>query len=298
VRRLSLLIACWLIAYPVAGQTYIDAQYQHAFKLRTQGSDAEALEILQEIEKEAPSERSKAQIAIAEQALGLWVEAERDLLLAFARNDPWVGARREKLQAALVTIQRHLGTLELGLEANAPRGLEVLADGKRIEASAEGRFFRLRTGRHEIEVRADGYFTVVREVSILPDAAAREPIRLLARATNPGPTKSVTNSPSLRVVLAWISLGVGIGSGALSVSSGVLSNGFAHSYNDDPLCGRPTNKPQTCLDDQSRVRNWRTLAALSGVASVALAATGVTLLLTQKTSVSVSPQGLVFYGAF
>lgn len=63
-------------------------------------------------ETKAPG--TQAQIALAEQALGLWVEAEYDPLPAFDQRGKTLDQKNlASLTTGLRVIQSHLGTLEL-----------------------------------------------------------------------------------------------------------------------------------------------------------------------------------------
>ena len=84
----------------------VEAIVRHGIELRRQGHDAEALTEFQRAMRIQRSPRTQAQIALAEQALGLWPGAEADLLAALdAQGDAWIKKNRTTLANALTIIQ-------------------------------------------------------------------------------------------------------------------------------------------------------------------------------------------------
>ena len=115
------------LAEPSSGE-FVDRGIQ----LRRQHRDAEALEQFKRADQLNPAPRIRAQIGLAEQALGQWLEAERDLNLALSANqDPWIAEREQGLRKALAAIQQHLGSLTViatPVDCTAPGGMSrVLA---------------------------------------------------------------------------------------------------------------------------------------------------------------------------
>jgi hypothetical protein len=77
--------------------------------LRWQRRDAEALVEFQHAYAMHPCPRAGGQIALAEQALGHWPEAESGLVAALASaDDPWIAYNRRPLEAALETVRQRL----------------------------------------------------------------------------------------------------------------------------------------------------------------------------------------------
>src|SRR6185295_12934104 len=69
----------------------VDSILRHGNELRRQGRDAEALTEFQRAARIEESPRTTAQVALAEQALGMWPEAESHLSSALGRDsDPWI----------------------------------------------------------------------------------------------------------------------------------------------------------------------------------------------------------------
>src|SRR6185295_4814823 len=69
--------------------------------LRRQGRDEEALEMFRAAFRLRATPRARAQMGLAGQALGHWVEAEADISAAIgAHDDPWIARNMATLLAA------------------------------------------------------------------------------------------------------------------------------------------------------------------------------------------------------
>src|SRR6185295_1879926 len=129
-----------------------DGYIAKGIEARERGRDAEALGLFKKAFAIAPTPRARAQVALAEQALGMWADAERDLTAALATaGDAWIAKNRVALDGALATIRRHLGDLEV----RGPDAAEVYLDGLRLGTTPGP--FRVEAGRRTLEVRARGF---------------------------------------------------------------------------------------------------------------------------------------------
>jgi hypothetical protein len=268
-----------------------DARYAEGAALRGQHRDAEALALYQELHARTQSPRALAQVALAEGALGRWIDAEAHLATALAATaDPWVTRNRAALTASLVTVRAHTGTLVVACDAP---GAAVWVDGRRV--GAVGDELRVLAGTVNFEVRAEGRAPVARVATVPARGVAREEVWL------PAPTRTAAATPvaraapietaphreepaptDVRRTLGW----VGVGTGAALVVGGAvawaLGRGAASAYNDDPSCpgvGAPS-QPGEC---GSRLSEAQTLepVGMAGVAlGLGLGAAGVVLLAT------------------
>jgi hypothetical protein len=155
----------------------VDALLQKGVELRRRGKEQEALDTFQHAAQIKRTPHVVAQVALAEQALGLWVAAERDLKEALdaGANDSWIGKNRHPLDESLRVIQSHLGSLAvLGQPADA----EVLADGEVVGRLPIATPVRLPIGEVSLIVRKDGYDKVTRVVTIARGGLVRENIAL------------------------------------------------------------------------------------------------------------------------
>ena len=153
----------------------VEAILRHGNDLRRQGRDAEALTEFQRAARIEESPRTTAQIALAEQALGMWPEAESHLSSALGREgDPWIRKNRAVLDKALATIHSHLCLVEVwGL----PAGALILVDGKRIGSLPSASAW-LSPGEVSMQVKADGYVPLKRTLAIPAAGNVREHVTL------------------------------------------------------------------------------------------------------------------------
>jgi len=163
-----------------AGGDDEDALIRHAVQLRKQGNDHGAMNELQRAYEIAHSPRAAAQLGFAEQALGMWPQAEAHVTYALsAKDDRWIARNRATVEESLATIRAHVGRVEIvGGEPGAqvtvngqPAGLLPLADAVAVSA-----------GPVEIEVRAAGFAPVVKTVNVAVGEYARVPFTLRPQA--------------------------------------------------------------------------------------------------------------------
>ncbi len=267
-----------------------DTLIEEGLAKRTAGDDEKALELFQKADAMRPSGRSRAQIALAEQALGMWVQSEIDLARALEQpSDPWIAKNGKVLEAALATIRKHLGSLEM---RGTPAGAEILVDGKRTGFLPLDKPLRLEVGRRLVEVRALAHHPLSRTVEIESGQLARESVTLVpslagesggaARAPAPvdlepkreGP-RSSARAPS---PLGWVLFAAGGAGVAFGIASIFVANGHANEFNDDDLCNGFSNQPPRCTERASAARTWRTVAVASLAGGGALALSGTLVL--------------------
>ncbi len=138
-----------------------EAMIQRGIQLRRQRDDAAALESFRQAYAANPTPRALAQIALAEQALGKWVDAERDLSQSMARDDVWIRNNMPLLQRALDSIEQHLASLSVTTNVV---GAEMWIDGVRVTA-LPAPAVRVVAGSAVIEIRAPAYETVRRAIA-------------------------------------------------------------------------------------------------------------------------------------
>lgn len=150
---------------------------EQGLDLRRQHRDQEALAVFQRAYGMNRSPRALAQIALAEQALGDYVQAEIHLEQALAvQMDGWIASRRGQLQQALSTIQARLGTVEL---TGGPAGAQVFVNGQPRGTLPEAASLRIIAGSAVVEVRANGYAPVQRQVAVSAGGMARENLAMV-----------------------------------------------------------------------------------------------------------------------
>jgi len=194
MRRGTLALVLFLVGIARdarAQQVDADALTKEGLSLRRQRRDADALTTFLRAYALQPSARVLAQVALAEQALGRWVDAETHLRSALtAADDPWIESHRQVLGVGLADIQTHLGWLEV--DADVP-GAEVWVNGARIGAVPLSRALRVESGSVLIELRATGYASALRRTSVDAGETAHESVHLVPiEVSQPGPASSVS----------------------------------------------------------------------------------------------------------
>ncbi len=311
----ALLLAGLLLGWPARARADgADALIDQGLDLREHGKDAEALALFEQAFRETPSPRARAQIALAEQALGRWGVAERDLTAALASGtDPWIAKYEEALRGALTTVRTHLGDLIVN---GGVVGAQVRVDGVAAAVLPAAGPLRLAVGMHTVEIRAAGYYPFSQPVTIRADAPAAITVEMRARVEEPAP-KPVVAPPQVLAPAAppparppdAVPVGgtqrvVGI---ALALSSvAPLTLGFvglgAHAsevsaYNGDTTCPGVSSpaQPAGCQSHIDAADTWQTVSIIGFVAAGALAATGIVIAVTAphgwRASVAMTPWG-------
>jgi len=257
---LALLVAS-LTSPSARGEGGEASLMEKGIQLRREHRDAEALAIFRRAHSANPTPRALAQIALAEQALGQWVEAERDLRTALnAVDDDWIANHRAALTEELDTLGNHLGTLTV--KANSATGVVSLNGVKVGELPLTS--VRVPSGSLRIEVVSPGYHPAVRIIQVGAGAVVSEELRLTELEKSPPPaalepdsgaagreagapalhhTPEITPRPAagssadeMRRVFAWGSLGTaGIFLGG-AIAAQVVGADRATKYNDDAQC--------------------------------------------------------------
>jgi hypothetical protein len=290
---LAVLLLLWslpLYAQPSGDLSADEAIVRRGIELRREGKDAEALAEFQRALAIRSTSRTRAQIGLAQQALGRWIEAEASLVEALrAGEDPWIVRQREVLDAALGTVRRHLGWLEIA--TNVPSA-ELWVNGSRLGALPQAPL-RVVAGAVALELRAAGYRTAERTVTVAPEEHARETVTLVALPPKDAPPASpppaarrdiplkdaVNNASGSRRTVAWIALAGGATLLGSAVVAHLIRESNAAEYNDDGKCLRPgTTRDENCGHFRDAVTLTETLAVVGYVAGGAALAVGAVLL--------------------
>ena len=191
-----------------------EAAIRRGVELRRQGKDQDALEEFRRAYAQAKSPRALAQMGLAEQALGRWVDAEADLEQAVGnKTDAWIRKNAAVLAGALDAIRHHLGSLDV----IGPAGAELRVDGRVLGALPLAKPARLPIGNPTIELRQDGFFPGTRPVSIVAGELTRESVDLQPMpVVRPPPTTALPAGRSARPALAASAAGETTTAGGLS----------------------------------------------------------------------------------
>lgn len=158
-----------------------DELVKRGIELRRQSKDADALAEFKKAWAIEKAPRIEAQVALAEQALGLWVNAEEHLLeaLTHTKDDPWMRRNRATLTSALAVIQRHLGTLDIW---GTPAGAAIFVNEKLIGTLPLEHALRTSDDAVILRVRADGFLEWTRTVRVDPGQSVRQHVDLIPAA--------------------------------------------------------------------------------------------------------------------
>jgi tetratricopeptide (TPR) repeat protein len=283
----SWLVGCAVFLALAGAARADDAEslVRQGIELRKQGKDAEALERFRAARAIEPTPRAAAQVGLAEQALGRWLDAEEHLREALsAAGDPWIGKNREALEGALALVGKHLGWLEVTTDAP---GAEIWIDGERRAALPLSAPLRVAAGTAVVEARAAGYEPVRRRVEVPPDGHVREAFALTK--TRPAPPPEAPRAPgppaarpSLALPLGLLGAGGAIVAGAVAAHVVALKN--AAEYNDDSRCFiKPLTRDERCGDQREAAQIGRGIAIGGYVIGGASLAVGTYFLIDRRS---------------
>jgi hypothetical protein len=302
-----LAMACPTGRVALAQPSEVDTLIEHGVELREARKDDEALEVFAKAFQISHGPRAQAQVALAEQALGKWVQAESDMMAALAaQGDAWITRNIAVLQTALGTIREHLGDLELRGGVN---GAEVFVNGARMGLLPLDRPVRVPSGTSVLEVKAPGYFPLARQVMITPNGTSREVVELrpleAGGAPVPAPLPSLEPSagrpegghppvspdhpaphPSAgRRAAEWATLGVAAASLVVGAVGLGLHDSKASAYNADAGCPGVGGGPQSpgCNSLASASKTWETVSVVGFVGAGAIGVASLVLVLTEPS---------------
>jgi tetratricopeptide (TPR) repeat protein len=262
--------------------------------LRKVGRDAEALAAFERANALLPSARAVAQIALANQALGHWREAERGLVDALRNQDDlWVGHHREHLERSLAAVEAHLAWLEV--ESNIA-GAQVWIGGELVGSLPLDRPMRIAAGEVTVELRAPGYAAIRRTFQVDAKSRAHEAFTFVAQsagqehqsADDPRVAPLAAPRPtSARRTAGWFTL-AGAGGLLLAGIAGAATREWEASiYNDDSKCAPTGNKSryELCGTNRDIGSTAQTIAIVAFVGSgVAGVVSGVLLLGSSRSA--------------
>jgi hypothetical protein len=182
---LSIILLTWSSNAAAAGHKKSEssdagseaALMRRGLDLRQKGQDEAALQEFRRAYELSKTGHALAQIALAEQALGRWLEAESHLIEALTLRESWIGKNKKHLDQALNDIQGHLGSLELPGEAKAGT---VKVDGVQMATLPLTAPLRVPAGSVALEVQAPGYLPIIRNVVVPARGLAREHLSFVA----------------------------------------------------------------------------------------------------------------------
>jgi hypothetical protein len=264
----------------------VDDLISRGVKLRGEGKDAEALDLFRQAYEISRGPRALAQLGLAEQALGRWVEAESHLKAALdSRDDQWVRSHRQALEGALRYVGQQLGSVEVLSNVN---GAKVEVDGKGAGQLPLSQPIRVAAGTHTLTLTCEGYHPAERRFTVSPGGLARETIDLapikVAQAEPPkkeldlapttsGPSASpavvapVEPAEEKASILPWIAAGSAVAAVAVGAIFLGVRAGHVSKFNDAHCPG-----DAICEDERSAANSAQTIATIGFIGGGALAA--------------------------
>ena len=182
----TLLLA---FAEPAAASAAATAAENHITRgrqLREQRQDDAALAEFEKAYKLHPTPRARVQIALAQQALGRWLEAEATLGEALAaKSDPYIAQWSPTLDKALADIRGHIGEIQV---QGTPAGAQIFVNGRGVGTLPLASPVRVVAGSVTLELRHPDHHPTARNVTVPGGGLARERIELVpVAATSPPP---------------------------------------------------------------------------------------------------------------
>jgi hypothetical protein len=294
------------------------ALVSRGLELRRERRDAEALTLFQTAYSSAAQPMILGQIALAEQALGRWLAAERDLSAVLATHDTWADANRSALEKALTVIQLHLSSLTVTSNVESA---ELWLDDQ--DLGKVGAQVRVMAGPHTLSLRAVDGRTTTRSVELT--AGEREHFHLEfseqppapappapALVPNPAPPAPPPRAPevrgakpldahsvSTRRALAYGSAALAVLALGEAVTASLLRVHYAHHYNS-AACA-PERSLQ-CASDRDQANTWGKVAVVGYIVAGAAGLGSLALFSAPywypRTSTSSAEAGLSFSGKF
>ena len=213
LRRSCSIAALGMSSMLISAQAFcqsedVEQHYQRGLELRRTNQDRAALEEFRMVFRAEHSVRAQAQIAFAEQELGLWSNAAADIEAVHdAHGDAWADRHQAVINESFEAIESHFVVLEV---IDAVPGAEIHVDGSFVGTVGSASPVRIEGGQRHIEVRAEGYALTQRVIEVLPGATQRVSVPMIRIPRRPLPR-------DLRL-LGW---STAIGAGLLVVGGAV-----------------------------------------------------------------------------
>lgn len=269
-----------------------EALLRRGIEHRKADDDRAALADFELAYQRGKSAQALAQVALAEQALGLWVEANAHLRSALNQGtDEWIRTHRATLEEALQEIASRLGRIDVWCNVD---GAAVQLDDRKLGHTPLHEPLPVVAGQSVLTVSAPGYFEVTRQVQVDANGLSRVDVRLTPVNTKPqteasAASTSPTAPPSqdaARSVLWYTSLGLTALGVTVGVTGYVTREANIKIYNDDTHCRQIRNTPRSveCKDEWQAWRRGETLAIVGFASAAVFGGVGLYLWLDRPRS--------------
>lgn len=304
VRLVTMAVALHASALAAAPEGAPDALVEQGLELRRARRDDAALEAFERAYRARPDPMILAQIALAEQALGRFVEAEQHLTESLATRDAWVERHRAALATALQVVQSRLSWLEVSTNA---KEAELWVDDQRRPLASSP--FRLIAGPHTVVVTTPAGASAQRAVELRPGerhvyqlelAGPSAPARVApaGRAAAPAPPvlKRRLGPEPNRPTRTWAYASAAVAGVALAeaVAASLLRQDFIDDYNG-PSCA--PDRSERCAAYRRSAATFGTIAIVGYAVAGAAGLTSITLFAEPWWNRSGGPAQSAFVGA-
>lgn len=236
-----------VLAAPAASaEDPAEALLRRGAELRRQDRHEEALELFRKAHALSPSERTLAQMGLAEFSLKAYADAESHLAGALAMDSPWVAKNRAILEQALANVRTHIAVVTIV----GPAGTDVAVNGKPVGRLPLAEPLHLAEGPVRIEGTAPDHQPATLDVTLAGgkefratlDLAPVSSPALAAPSASPALAGSAAPGTSLadtgRRWQPWV------GGGLLAVSAAALATGIVWVTMDGSgTCDIPSTAP-------------------------------------------------------
>ncbi len=259
----GLPVGAMLIAYAsfVTPASAGDAAQEHmrrGVELRKDNRDRDALREFQEAYALSPAAGIRAQIGLAEQALGEWTSSESDLQAALQADDPWIARNRQVLDQALEFVNSQLGWVDVHCNVN---GAELVVNDSPVGRTPTDKAVRVAAGKARVRLKADGYLPAERLVPI--EARGHSLVDVVLKPILPAPQREdvafaehshpLDAKSRARISPWWGVTVLGVGTAALGVGGALGVMTFEDKASRDTHCAaHRCNADGLSLDAEAR----------------------------------------------
>src|SRR6266542_2039189 len=182
---ITLFIAITLVSIRARGADAANDAIERGIREMGEGKYDKALASFLAAKQLAPTPRTDAQIAIAEQALEHFTDAEIHLQEVLdAKDDPWVNKNRKSLEESLAAVRAQLGALRV---IGTPAGADVRVDNVLTGTVPMHRSLRLHLGSVRVHVNAPGFVGQSQRVEIVSGRTTTVDVNLPKMTAPPPP---------------------------------------------------------------------------------------------------------------
>jgi hypothetical protein len=192
--RLIALFVCTCAPYGVRAEDDPEALIRQGNELRKQGDGARAYGYFKRAYDYAHTPRTAAQLALVEQSLGRFDDAELHFSESLAGSDPWIERNRVTLEDSRRKVRANLGRIEI---QDPPAGSTIGVRERAAMAIPVDGTVWAKPGEATIRISAPGREPVIRTVSVTGGAIVRIELPRPAPVAKASTPVSTASAPAL-----------------------------------------------------------------------------------------------------